>query len=130
MASGYWFNTEANAILSLRLTNRNGLWLALHTANPGKANNPGSEVTGGGYERQRITFGDPNGQAVVNTNNIAFSGLPAVTVTWLSVQADQVNDVGVFAVQLLDANGNADPVTVPNGDQFLAAAGDIAFLFT
>lgn len=119
LTTAYFGNVEANAILTNRLQNRK-CWLALHTAEPGPLFDPSTELDGLGYERQPISFGAPAAQAIVNDNNGTFTALPASELTWLSVHAVAVGaDQLIFVVQL------DDPQTIPHGQDFLFAAGDI-----
>ena len=53
--------------------------LALVTANGNDAS-AGTEVTGGSYARQTITFTTASGGEIENNAAISFTGMPAVTV--------------------------------------------------
>lgn len=55
------------------------LKLALLTAQ-GTDSAAGTEVTGGSYARQTITFGAASAGAAANTNAITFTGMPTCTV--------------------------------------------------
>lgn len=61
------------------------VYLGLHTADP--AGTGANEVTGGSYARQPITFGAPTGSGHILTSSstATFTGMPACTVTHLSV---------------------------------------------
>lgn len=61
-------------------------YLALYTTNPTAADT-GTEVTGGSYARQAITFGSLTGGSISNTGSITFSGLPAGTVTHFGIRS-------------------------------------------
>src|SRR5437763_11809360 len=54
--------------------------LALDTAN-GTATAAGTEVTGGSYARQTITFSAASAGATSNSTQINFTSMPAATVT-------------------------------------------------
>lgn len=45
----------------------------------------GTEVTGGSYARQTITFGSAAAGAAANTNSITFSGMPAASVVGFAI---------------------------------------------
>lgn len=45
----------------------------------------GTEVTGGSYARQTITFGSASGGSSSNTNAITFTAMPSATVTGVDV---------------------------------------------
>lgn len=45
----------------------------------------GTEVTGGSYARQAITFGTPSAGSVSNTLAVNFSAVPAGTITHIAI---------------------------------------------
>ncbi len=51
------------------------IYVSLHTADPGETGT--SEVTGGSYARQVITFGAPSNGVITVSNTPEFSGMPA-----------------------------------------------------
>ncbi|MFC9973533.1 hypothetical protein ACFVH6_21830 [Spirillospora sp. NPDC127200] len=60
------------------------LKLRLMTAN-GTSSSAGTEVTGGSYAPQTITFGTASGGQASNATEIVFTGLPAATVVGLEI---------------------------------------------
>lgn len=102
------------------LLNGAPVYLALHTADPTVTGLPGTEVAGGGYARQRITFSAASSKTVTSTNAIDFPGMPACTVTYLAVwnATSSGNMIYSFALDT--------PIVVSTDGEFLAAAGDIA----
>jgi len=52
-------------------------YLSLHSATPGQ--NGASEITGGSYARQTLTFGSASGGSESSTNSQTFTNLPAET---------------------------------------------------
>ena len=50
-------------------------YLSLHSATPGQ--NGASEITGGSYARQALTFGAASGGSEASTNSQTFTNLPA-----------------------------------------------------
>lgn len=60
------------------------LYLALHTGDPGETGAT-DEVSTGSYARQTIAFSAPTDGAGTNSGTVTFSGMPAVTVTHLSL---------------------------------------------
>jgi hypothetical protein len=58
--------------------------LALETATGSNAA-AGTEVTGGSYARQTITFGAASSGSASNSNAITFTAMPAATVTGLEI---------------------------------------------
>lgn len=60
------------------------VYAALMTATPTDTGG-GTEVTGGSYARQAVTFGTPTLGSVSNSLAITFSALPAATITHIAV---------------------------------------------
>lgn len=58
--------------------------LALVTAN-GSDSAAGTEVTGGSYARQDITFGAASSGQIANSGAISFTGMPACTVVGIEL---------------------------------------------
>ncbi len=58
--------------------------LALVTANGNDAT-PGTEVTGGSYARQTITFSAAASGSISNSASISFAGMPAATVVGIEI---------------------------------------------
>ena len=100
------------------------VYLALFTAAPTDAGG-GTEVSGGGYARQAITFGASSGGAIANTGAV-------------SLTASGANFGTVVAIGIFDAStgGNMlawDGITsaaVNDGDTITFAIGDIDVTLT
>lgn len=81
---------EANRLLNASLgttayTNPTGpMKLALLTAQ-GNATTPGTEVSGGGYARQTITFGTASAGSASSNTTVNFTNMPAATVTGVEI---------------------------------------------
>lgn len=60
------------------------VYAALMTAAPTDAGG-GTEVTGGSYARQAITFAAASGGSIANSAAVNFTGLPAATITHIAV---------------------------------------------
>lgn len=58
--------------------------LALSTST-GTNSSAGTEVTGGSYTRQTITFGAASGGSATNSGALTFTGMPAATVTGVEI---------------------------------------------
>lgn len=58
--------------------------LALSTTT-GTNSAAGTEVTGGSYARQTITFNAASSGSATNSNSISFTGMPAATVTGVEI---------------------------------------------
>lgn len=106
------------------LTSPTTVYLALFTVAPTDAGG-GTEVTGGGYARQAITFGAPSGGAIANTGAVAFT-------------ASGANFGTIVAVGIFDASsaGNMlawDDITsavINDGDTINFPVGDIDITLT
>lgn len=78
----------ANNIITdtLNLVKAGTPYLALYTTNP-TAGDSGTELTGGSYARQAITFGAITAGAIKNTATITFTGLNAATITHWGIKS-------------------------------------------
>ncbi len=92
--------------------------LALETAT-GANSAAGTEVTGGSYARQTITFNAASGGSATNSNSITYTAMPAATVT---------------GVEIYDSNGTPRRAwvgaltaskTVASGDSLSFAAASV-----
>lgn len=105
------------------VTQPTSLTLALYTVAPADDGTGGTEVTGGSYARQSITFtSGTSGTSASRFQNSALISFPTATANWGTVVA-----FGVF-----DNNGNmliTGPLTVStpvnSGSQFQVATGSL-----
>lgn len=88
------------------------LYLALFTNDPTDANT-GTEVTGGSYARQTVTFGAAAGGSVSNNAQVEFTDMPATTVTHAGIY-DALTNGNLLVHGALDSSR-----TVNAGDTFL-----------
>lgn len=80
-ASNYLENKILEHVLkNTAYTSPTTVYLALYTSNPTDADT-GTEVTGGSYARQTITFAAASGGTIVSNNAQTFTDLPAATIT-------------------------------------------------
>lgn len=92
--------------------------LALMTAN-GTDSSAGTEVTGGSYARQTITFGSAASGQIANSAEINFTGMPAATVVGIEIY-DSAGTPKRLAYGALTANK-----TTASGDTLQFAASSI-----
>lgn len=111
-------NWAANAALDLVLPT--GCYLACHVSDPSPLGNTGSEVAGGAYQRQPISFADASNRTRVSVNAQTFPGMPACIVTHLAVWTAIGGGHLVFSRALLT------PMPVLASGQVRTAAGDVA----
>jgi len=72
---------------NVSITSPTTVYLALYTATPDDTGG-GTEVSGGSYARQAITFAAPVSGAVANTGAVTF---PAASATW-----GTITSIGIF----------------------------------
>lgn len=112
-------NYLGNKVLADNLTN-GVCYLALHTADPTVTGLTSTEVAGGSYLRQLITFSAVSSKTTLSTNSQTFTGMPAAIVTYLAVWNDPTSGNMLVSFAL------SPSITVPVSGNFLAARGDIA----
>lgn len=95
----------------------------LMTAN-GNGTTAGTEVTGGSYTSQTITFAGAASLSAANSNTVNYTSMPAVTVVgvelWDSAGSPVRKHYGALAASR----------TVNSGDTFSFAAGSVIVSFT
>lgn len=96
-------------------------YLALHHDNPDVAGAYASEVFGGGYARQLVTFTSANNRAIFTMSAVLWAGLPGVTVTHIALWDSLINGNYEGCIGLLT------PERVLPGKSISYAAGQIAF---
>lgn len=95
------------------------LYLALYTSDPTLAD-VGTEVTGGSYARQAVTWGTEASGVIANSVAINITNMPACTVThWALRDASSAGNLLYFAPMDL-------PVVVNGGDAFPVAIGNLS----
>ena len=88
-------------------------WFSLHIANPTRAGDIETEVIGGSYLRMSGGFTPYDARTIWLGTNLAWTGMPAVTVTHVGVWNAQYNG------QLLSSGGLPKPYAkVPQGGSF------------
>ncbi|MBB6176371.1 MULTISPECIES: phage tail fiber protein [Anoxybacillus] len=120
--SNYLENALINAVLrNTPYTSPSAVYLALYTSDPTDANT-GTEVTGGSYQRQQITFSAPSDGMVSNSNEILF---PVATANWGTVTHIGILDAATGG-NLLFYGAVTTPKTISTNDQLKINAGDIS----
>lgn len=105
------------------------LYVSLHTGNPGEANDGANEISGSGYAREEVTFGD------VTTVADVCSVSSNVTVTFNQATSDYSADVTYIGIyDSLDNTGTNNLLfygalstakTVTSGDVFQINSGSL-----
>lgn len=118
-------NFLANALLNEALRNveysqTSTVYAALFTTAT-DATGSGTEVTGGSYARQSITFSAASGGAITNSNTITF---PTASASWGTITH--------FAIMSASSGGNmliqgqfTNSRTIGSGETYTINAGDI-----
>ena len=96
------------------------VYLALFTSDPTDAAT-GTEVAGGGYLRQTISFGIPSNGASSSGSDVIF---PIATASWGTVTHIAIYDAQTAGNMLYYGQLTASK-TIASGDQLRVAAGDI-----
>lgn len=86
------------------------VYLALYTADPTDTDT-GTEVSGGAYARQPITFGAPVNGVCTNTNTVTF---PVASAPWGTVLAGGIRDALTVGNLLYSATVTPQAVTTNN----------------
>lgn len=112
--SDYLENAWLNHVFrNVALASPAAVYLALYLDDPTDADT-GTEVSGGSYARQAITFSAPSGGVIDNSVIITF---PAATADWGLITHYGIHDA-LAAGNLLVHSQIATQVLVQNGDTF------------
>lgn len=106
-------NYYGNLILDNKAS---GCVLALHTGDPGTTTGAANEVVGGSYARKPVTFGAAANKASSNTAEVSFDGMPAATVTHVSVHDGSGNPIFYFPLTASKVVGAGQTLTFAIGD--------------
>ena len=119
-------NYLENALINgtLRATNYTApstVYLALYTTDPTDADT-GTEVSGGSYARQSITFGAPSNGVSTNSADITF---PTATGSWGTVGWVGIRDNSTGGNLLYHTPLDASK-TIASGDIFKVSTGNLS----
>lgn len=120
--SNFLENALINATLrNTSYTSPSVVYLGLYTSDPTDADT-GTEVSGGSYARQAITFGAPSNGVTTNTAAIEFPQATANwgTVGWIGIE-DALTGGNLLYHSPLDASK-----TIQTGDIFKIAIGSLS----
>ena len=120
--SNYLENARINATLrNTSYTSPSVVYLALYTSDPTDADT-GTEVSGGSYARQSITFGAPSNGVSTNSAAIEF---PQATGSWGTVTHVGIRDA-LTTGNLLYHTPLTASKTIATGDIFRIAIGSLS----
>ena len=118
----YLENALINAVLrNTSYTSPTTTYLALYTSDPTDADT-GTEVTGGSYARQPITFGAPSNGVSTNSAAIEF---PQATGSWGTVTHVAIRDA-LTSGNLLFHTPLDTSKTINSGDVFKITSGNLS----
>jgi hypothetical protein len=118
----YLENALINAVLrNTSYTSPTTTYLALYTSDPTDADT-GTEVTGGSYARQEITFGSPSNGVTTNSAAIEF---PQATGNWGTVTHVAIRDA-LTSGNLLFHTPLDTSKTINSGDVFKITSGNLS----
>lgn len=98
-------------------------FMALFTSNPGPTAT-GTEVSGGSYTREAISFGAVASGSMSNDAEVQFTGLPEVEATHYAI-FDAVSGGNLLVYGELD-----EAIVADAGDSATFAVGDVVINFT
>ncbi len=120
--SNHLENALINAVLrNTSYTSPTTTYLALYTSDPTDADT-GTEITGGSYVRQAITFGAPSNGTSTNSAAVEF---PQATADWGVITYVGIRDA-VTSGNLLFHTALDASKTINNGDVFKITAGNLS----
>ena len=120
--SNYLENALVNATLrNTSYTSPTTVYLALYTSDPTDADS-GTEVSGGSYARQSITFGAPSNGVSTNSAAIEF---PQATGSWGTITHVGIRDA-LTTGNLLYHTPLDVSKTIASGDIFKIAIGSLS----
>lgn len=120
--ANYLENALINAVLrNTSYTSPTTTYLALYTSDPTDADT-GTEITGGSYVRQSITFGSPSNGTSTNSAAVEF---PQATADWGTISYVGIRDA-VTSGNLLFHTALDASKTINNGDVFKITAGNLS----
>lgn len=120
--SNYLENALINATLrNTSYTSPTTVYVGLYTSNPTDADT-GTEVTGGSYARQSVTFGAPSNGVSTNSAAIEF---PQATASWGTVAYIGIKDA-LTGGNLLYHTALDTSKTIDTGDIFKISIGSLS----
>lgn len=126
---GAMSNYLETALLNMVFRNQNytrptTVYVALYTSDPTEADS-GTEVTGGSYARQAVTFGAPTtagtASQIANSSDITF---PVATANWGTITHVGIRDAAT-AGNLLYFGPVTNPRSILANDQLKFLAGEL-----
>ena len=100
-----------------------GSWVSLHYDTPALGDEDKAEISGGGYQRFKMKWSQPNNRAIWSLVDARFTGLTQTKLVYFGVWS-------LKSKGLLRAYGELPaPVVVANGKGYVLHAGQLAISF-
>lgn len=109
-----------HSLRNVSFTPPTAVYVALYTSDPTAADT-GTEVSGGGYARQQVTFNVASGGQITNNSDIIF---PTATASWGTITHIGIRDAATGG-NLLYFSTLSIPKTIDAGDQLKIPAGQL-----
>lgn len=123
--SNYLENSLINHVLrATALPSPTTVYVALYTSDPTDADT-GTEVTGGAYTRQAVTFGAPSNGVATNSAQVTF---PVATANWGLVTHIGIRDAATVG-NLIVYGPLSTSKQIDNGDQFIIKTSNLSITF-
>lgn len=120
--SNYLENALINATLrNTSYTSPSTVYVALYTDDPTDADT-GTEISGGSYARQSVTFGAPSNGVATNNADVTF---PTATLPWGLITHVAIRDAVTSGNMLYHAQLTTSK-NVGNGDIFKISTGSLS----
>ena len=120
--SNYLENALINAVLrNTSYTSPATVYVSLYTTDPTDADT-GTEVSGGSYARQAVTFGAPSNGVSTNSADVTF---PTATASWGTVSHIGIHDASTSG-NLLFHTPLDTAKTIDSGDIFKIETGNLS----
>jgi hypothetical protein len=120
--SNYLENALINAVLrNTTYTSPATVYVSLYTTDPTDADT-GTEVSGGSYARQAVTFGAPSNGVTTNSADVTF---PTATASWGTVTHIGIHDA-LTSGNLLFHTILDTAKTIDSGDIFKITTGNLS----
>lgn len=99
-------------------TKPTAVYVGLYTSNPGVAGT-GTEVTGGSYARQSVSFNAATTGSATNSTQVKYTNMPTATVTHVAILDAATSG------NMLEYKALSSPITFSLGDEYTFPIGQI-----
>lgn len=123
--TNYLENALVNHVLrNTAMSSPTTIYIGLFTSGPNE-DGSGTEVSGGSYARQSVSFSSPSNGSTSNSNTITF---PVATANWGTIVGFGLFDASTSGNMLLYGSLTQSK-TINSGDQFVINTGNLTVTF-